>query len=73
MRKSKFISDRIVRMRREAKQERAAGTTIVEVCHRFGISDQTYHRWKAKYGGIDPKEARAVARGRSPSAEEDRG
>lgn len=60
MRKSKFSADQIVRMLREAEQERAAGKTIVEICQRFGISDQTYHRWKAKYGGMDAKEARRV-------------
>ena len=60
MRKSKFSADQIVRMLREAEQERAAGKTIAEVCQRFGISDQTYHRWKAKYGGMDAKEARRV-------------
>lgn len=60
MRKSKFSSDQIVRMLREAEQERAAGKTIAEVCQRFGISDQTFHRWRAKYGGMDAKEARRV-------------
>ena len=24
-----------------------------EVCREYGISDATYHTWKAKYGGIE--------------------
>lgn len=44
MRKSKLTPDQIVRMLREAEQQRAAGKTIAEVCHGFRISDQTFHR-----------------------------
>ena len=39
-----------------------ARTGIVSVTpHKgFGISDQTLHRWRAKYGGMDKKEARRL-------------
>jgi putative transposase len=47
-------------MLREAEQERAAGKTIAEVCQRFGISDQTFHRWRAKYGGMDVSDAKRL-------------
>ena len=61
MRKSKFSPDQIVRMLREAEQLRAAGKTVAEVCQGFGVSDQTYHHWKAKYGGMDAKKRAVVA------------
>ncbi len=41
MRKSKFTPDQIVRTLREAEQQRAAGKTIAEVCHGFGIDTWT--------------------------------
>src|SRR2546425_2571283 len=28
-----------------------AGLTTAELCRQHGISEQTYYRWKAKYGG----------------------
>src|SRR5439155_1083656 len=30
-----------------------AGLTTAELCRQHGISEQTYYRWKAKYGGRD--------------------
>ena len=29
----------------------------VEVCRKHGISEQTFYRWKAKYGGMAPSDA----------------
>jgi len=30
-----------------------AGQKVGEVCREQGISEGTYYRWKAKYGGVD--------------------
>ena len=30
-----------------------AGLTTAELCRQHGITEQTYYRWKAKYGGMD--------------------
>jgi putative transposase len=30
------------------------------VCRRLGISQQTYYRWRTKYGGMDPKMAKQL-------------
>jgi putative transposase len=37
-----------------------AGVTTAELCRQHGISEQTYYRWKAKYGGMDSSEAKRV-------------
>jgi putative transposase len=34
-----------------------AGLTTTELCRQHGITEQTYYRWKAKYGGMDSVEA----------------
>src|SRR5207302_3445800 len=37
-----------------------AGLTTAELCRQHGISEQTYYRWKAKYGGMDSGEAKRL-------------
>src|SRR5438045_8634399 len=37
-----------------------AGLTMAELCRQHGISEQTYYRWKAKYGGMDSGEAKRL-------------
>jgi len=33
------------------------GKKVPEVCKQFAISEQTFYRWRMKYGGIDPQMA----------------
>src|SRR2546430_15707669 len=37
-----------------------AGLTTAELCRQHAITEQTYYRWKAKYGGMDSGEAKRV-------------
>ena len=30
-----------------------AGLVTTDLCRQHGISEQTYYRWKAKYGGME--------------------
>jgi putative transposase len=36
------------------------GVSIEEVCRKAGISQQTYYRWRKKYGGLMPSEVRRL-------------
>jgi putative transposase len=41
----------------------AQGKTLPEVCREIGVSQQTYYRWRNKYGGMSPdmiKQLRAL-------------
>ncbi len=37
-----------------------AGLATADVCRQHGITEQTYHRWKAKCGGMDSGEAKKL-------------
>lgn len=40
-----------------ALKEHAAGAKAAEVCRRLGVVENTFYRWKAKYGGLELSEA----------------
>ena len=37
-----------------------AGLSAADLCRQHGISEQTYYRWKAKYGGLESGDARKL-------------
>jgi putative transposase len=56
MKKSKFTEAQIA----FALQQAESGTRVAEVCRKMGISEQTFYRWKKKYGGLMPSEVRKL-------------
>jgi transposase-like protein len=47
-------------MLRQADVALGKGSRVPEVCKELGISEQTYYRWRQKYGGMSPQVARQL-------------
>ena len=45
---------------RQADVELGKGLKVPEVCKPLGISQQTYYRWRTKYGGMNPQMAKQL-------------
>ncbi len=56
MKRSKFTDSQIAFILRQAEE----GTPVEEVCRKAGISQQTYYRWRKKYGGLMPSEMKRL-------------
>lgn len=56
MKKSKFTEEQIVSILKEQE----LGMKVSEICRKHGISDQTYHNWKKKYGNLSVDELRRL-------------
>jgi len=56
MAKRGHSEEAILRVLREAE----SGSTVVEICRKHGISQQTFYLWKKKYAGLGLSELREL-------------
>ena len=56
MKKSRFTEEQIS----FALQQAEHGTSVKEVTRKLGITEQTFYRWKKKYGGMGTAELRRL-------------
>ena len=54
--KRRFTDEQIIGILKEHE----AGITIKELCRKYGMSDATYYKWKAKFSGMEVNEARRL-------------
>jgi transposase-like protein len=56
----RYSVEQIVAKLREAERLQGQGLTIPQLCKRLGISDQTFYRWRLKYGALKEDEAQRL-------------
>ena len=56
MTRKTFSAEQIVYALRQAE----AGTPVVEVCRKLGVTEQTFYRWKRKFAGLGIAELRRL-------------
>ncbi len=56
MRSSRFTDEQQVQAIRQVE----SGTPAVEVCRKIGITEQTFYRWKRKFGHLGLTEVREL-------------
>jgi len=52
--------DQIIKKLRRADVELGKGKKAPEVCKYIEITEQTYYRWRQKYGGMQPEMAKQL-------------
>ena len=49
-----------MRKLREAEAKLATGASVPQVARDLGISEVTFHRWRNRYGGMNPSETKRL-------------
>ncbi len=56
MKGKRFKEEQIIRLLQEAE----SGLTVADVCRKHICSEQSFYRWKAKFGGMSVSEAKRL-------------
>lgn len=49
---TRYKEEQIIRILKEVE----TGTSVAEVCRKYGVSEQTVYRWRSRYGGLETSE-----------------
>ena len=56
MKRKRFTEEQIIVILKEAD----SGVGVTELCRKHGMSNPTFYKWRAKYGGMDVPDARRL-------------
>ena len=57
MKKTRKTPEQIIELLRQADVLLGKGQKVPEACRQLEISEQSYYRWRQKYGGMAPEMA----------------
>ena len=56
MRGTRYSEEQVIAILKQGD----SGVKTAELCRQHGITEATYYRWKAKYGGMDVSDAKKL-------------
>ena len=56
MKGKRFKEEQIIRILQEAE----SGVSVADLCRKHNCSEQSFYRWKAKYGGMEVSDAKRL-------------
>jgi putative transposase len=56
MKKKRFTEEQIIK----ALKEVDGGAEVRDVCRRLGVSEQSFYRWRRRFGGLEVSEAKRL-------------
>ena len=56
MKRKRYSEEHIIR----ALKQYDSGMKVADICRELGIVEQTFYKWKAKFGGMDVSEAKRL-------------
>ena len=60
MKKTRHTTPQIIEKLRQADVALGKGQKVPEICRELQIAEQTYYRWRQKYGGMAPEMAKEL-------------
>jgi transposase-like protein len=60
MKRKRHTPEQIVGHLRDAEAMESDGKSLVQICKKLGVSEQTYHRWRRDYGSSSTDQVRRL-------------
>ena len=52
MRGKRHTPEQVIGLLRQAEADLGSGLTVGQVCQKLAVSEQTFHRWRNRFGGM---------------------
>ncbi len=56
MKQKRFTEEQIIKALKEAD----GGAEVRDVCRRLGVSEQSFYRWRRRFGGLEVSDAKRL-------------